>query len=378
MNPDLLLVALSLMTWGLGEGMFLNFQPLYLQQLGASPIVIGNILGIAGIAMTVAHLPAGYLADRFGRRPLLILAWLMGLTAAWIMALAPSLPIFVLGSVLYSSTTFVMAPLSSYITAARGNWGVGQALTLISATYNIGAFLGPLLGGWIGETAGLQTNFRIAAMIFIASAGLVLFIRPQPVEEHAVESNFQKQVCKLLSKRFVQFLAVIFLAMMCMFLPQPFLQNFLQNERGLNLGQIGVLIAARSLGIVILNLVFGRINARLGFLLAHGAMAVFSLLIWQGNGMGWYIPAYLLLGSYQTARSLANAQGRILVNTSNMGLAYGMIETTLALAAVLAPPVAGLLYTYQPSFIYPLSLGLIAAALCITLFFSPLRTQDLA
>jgi hypothetical protein len=34
MSRDLILVALALMTWGVGEGMFLFFEPLYLQEMG--------------------------------------------------------------------------------------------------------------------------------------------------------------------------------------------------------------------------------------------------------------------------------------------------------------------------------------------------------
>ena len=37
MSADLILVAFSLFTWGIGEGMFFYFQPIYLQELGADP-----------------------------------------------------------------------------------------------------------------------------------------------------------------------------------------------------------------------------------------------------------------------------------------------------------------------------------------------------
>lgn len=87
MNRDLRLVALSLFCWGLGESAFFNFQPLYLQQLGARPVDIGFILGAYGVANMLAHIPAGYLADRFGRRPVMWAAWLIGLLATAIMAL---------------------------------------------------------------------------------------------------------------------------------------------------------------------------------------------------------------------------------------------------------------------------------------------------
>jgi MFS family permease len=91
MTPDFLLISFSLLAWGLGEGMFFFFEPLYLQELGANPVTIGAIFGAAGLVMTVAHIPAGYLADRIGRRPMLLVAWGCGVLSTAVMALAPSL-----------------------------------------------------------------------------------------------------------------------------------------------------------------------------------------------------------------------------------------------------------------------------------------------
>ena len=58
MSRDLLLMAVSLFTWGIGEGMFIYFQPLYLEKWGANPVEIGAILGAMGVAMAVAQAPA--------------------------------------------------------------------------------------------------------------------------------------------------------------------------------------------------------------------------------------------------------------------------------------------------------------------------------
>jgi len=44
MTPSFILVGVALFTWGMGEGMFLYFIPLYLEQLGADPIAIGSVL----------------------------------------------------------------------------------------------------------------------------------------------------------------------------------------------------------------------------------------------------------------------------------------------------------------------------------------------
>ncbi len=252
MNRDLILLSISLFTWGIGEGMFMLFQPLYLEQMGANTMVIGAIMSLVGIAMTVGHLPAGYLADRFGRRPLMIVSWMLATLATGLMALANSLPVFVAGSVLYGLTAFVSGPMNSYITAARGKLSVGRSLTLISAVYNTGAILGPLAGGLLGKAINLRVSFSIAFGIFILSTCIVFFIRPQPIEKRPESTSTLKNLQNIFTPRYVQYLIIIFFVMLFMYLPQPLSQNFLQNERGVRLDYIGLLISARSLGVVIL------------------------------------------------------------------------------------------------------------------------------
>lgn len=75
MNRSLLFVAVALLLWGFGEGMFFNFVPIYLdRQFVLSEYEIGLVLGAFGFSMAITHIPAGRLADRIGRRPLLIVA----------------------------------------------------------------------------------------------------------------------------------------------------------------------------------------------------------------------------------------------------------------------------------------------------------------
>jgi MFS family permease len=375
LNRDLLFLASALLTWGIGEGMFFSFQPLYLQELGADPQKIGVILGGVGLTMMLVHLPSGFLSDRIGRRPLLYASWLIGCLATLIMALASSLPVFVLGSILYGFTAFVIAPLNSYISAARGNWSVGRLFTLISATFSLGYVLGPLIGGWIGETFGMKQTFIWAALIFVVSTLLIFFIRAQPIENQIQQTSIQAMQ-RVLSPPFIRYLSIVFFVVLAIYLPQPLSQNFLQNEKSLDLIQIGRLLAVTSIGGVLLNLSLGQLNARTGFVLAQVCMFVFAFFIWQGQSLPWFVLAYFLLGSYRTARSLAAAQSRSLVDSSQMGLAFGWVETAAASAVTLAPPLAGLLYTTKPSLVYPVSMVAIAAALIITLLFSPAHNPE--
>jgi DHA1 family multidrug resistance protein-like MFS transporter len=368
MNADLILLSLSLFAWGTGEGMFIYFQPIYLQQLGANTMTIASVFSLFGLAMMAAHIPAGYLSDRLGRKPLLMAAWAVGLLAAWVMALARGLPVFIVGMLLYGFTAFVSSPLNSYITAARGSLSLARAMTLITAAYNLGAVFGPISGGWIGERFGLRSVYTVSACIFIASTVMLLFLRSQPRDQHdgdAAPERLWRNV------RFVRFMGIIFLAMFAMYLPQPLTPTFLQNERGLSLARIGLLGSVGSFGNSLLALGLGQFAARSGFLLAQAAVAAFSFLLWKGTGLGWYALGYFLLGGYRSARSLVYAQVRPLIHPAQMGLAYGVTETFNSLGVMLAPLLAGGLTTQDPALVYPVSIGFILMMVLVSGIFTP-------
>jgi MFS family permease len=368
MNRSLLLIAAAMFAWGLGEGLFFYFQPIYLQQLGAQPLQIGAILGGFGLAMTLSHVPAGYLADRLGRKPLLVAAWLIGLAATWWMALADKLPVFVAGLLIYGATMFVMSPLNSYVTAARGRLSVGRAITLISASFNSGAVLGPWIGGQVGDLYGLRQNYFLAGGLFLASSIVILLIRPQPVERPAQTGGDHgwTRVPRLLT-----YLGVIFLAFFATYLPQPLSPNFLVNQGGLDLSQTGTLYAISSIGVVVLNLALGGLPARTGFLLAQASVAAFALVLWRASGFPWYVLGYFMLGGFKTCRSLGMAQVRQLVPGNRMGLAYGVAETVGSLAILLAPLLAGYLYQMNPAWMYPAGILSICLSLLASARFSP-------
>ncbi len=372
MSVDLILLFASLFTWGIGEGMFIYFQPIYLQQLGASTMTIATVFSAFGLAMMLAHIPAGYLADRVGRKPIVIAAWTSGLIATWIMAMARTLPVFIVGVLFYGLTAFVSAPLNSYVTAARGKLSPVRAMTLMSASFNLGAVLGPISGGWIGERYGLHLVYMISACIFIVSTGILLFIRPQPRDEHDPAAPPAKLWT---NTRFMTLVGIVCVAMFVMYLPQPLTPKFLQNERGLSLESIGLLGSVGSFGNAALNLILGQFAARTGFLLAQASVAFFSLILWKGMGVPWYALGYFLLGGYRSARSFIYAQARPLVHPAQMGLAYGVAETFSSLAMTLAPLLAGVLYTREPIIVYPVSLGLIGVVILISIAFTPRQTE---
>lgn len=373
MSISFIFLCISLFTWGIGEGLFFVFQPIYLAQLGANTMTIASVYSGFGAAMMVAHIPAGYLADRIGRKPLLIAAWTSGLIATWVMALARTLPVFIVGMLLYGLTAFVSSPLNSYVTAERGKLTPARAMTFMSAAFNFGAVLGPLTGGWIGDRVGLRTVYFIAAGLFVVSTAVLFFLKNQPREHHDPNAPAPSLWG---NTRFVGFLGIIFIIMLTTYLPQPLTARFLENERGLLLREIGLLGSINGLGNAVFNLLLGQFSSRLGLVLVQICVASFSLLIWRGTGVGWYAAGYFILGGYRTARAFVFSTVRSLIHPAQMGLAYGVAETFNALGVVLAPLLAGMLYTRSPELVYIVSLGFIGCAILLTLVFAPHPPAD--
>jgi MFS family permease len=344
--------------------MFFIFQPIYLQQWGASPVLIGVVVGAMGAAMAIAQIPAGYLADRLGGHVLMRVAWVIGLAATLMMGFASSLAIFITGMLAYGLTAYVTAPLNSYIASARGKWSIERAITFGSAMFQMGAISGPILGGILGQNFGLKAVYLIAAAIFVISCAVMFLIRPQLKESHHETASKAK-----LHRNgpFITFLVLSFLTVLATYLPQPLTPNFLQNQKYLSLETIGRMGSLASLGSVIFSFTLGNLNAASGFLVGQLAVGLFTLILWRGNSITWISLGYLLLGGYRLMRNMGLAYSRSLIHTAETGLAFGVVETVNAIAIILAPTLAGFLYNSNPLSIYTVSLTMIAVIFLVNL-----------
>jgi MFS family permease len=365
MTRDLVFMVMSLFTWGIGEGMFMYFQPIYLQQWGADPRMIGLVYGAWGLSIMITQFPAGILADRIGARPLLRLSWILGVFACLVMAMAGSLEMFIIGVIFYGFTAFGVTPLNSYITQVRGKLTAERALTFVSGGFNSGAVIGPVLGGFIAQQFGIRQIFYIASGIFVVSTLLLLFISKQ-----SVGADTQRQSRPKLHKnpRFMALLPLVFLTVFVLYLPQPLIPNYLQNQKLLDLESIGRIGTVGNLGNAILILSLGRFNAIYGYLLGQILVMISMLLLWQGNQPFWYGLGYFLLGGYRLTRIMLVAFARSLIHAADVGRAFGLMETVNGTAVILAPLTAGFLYELNPELLFSSSIFLILAILMVNCY----------
>jgi MFS family permease len=91
-----------------------------------------------------------------------------------------------------------------------------------------------------------------------------------------------------------------------------------------------------------------------------------SLILWLGTGTPMFALGYFLTGGYRTSRSLMSALAGSQVQNHQMGLTYGLVETTASLGIIIAAPLAGLLYGRAPYLPFPVSIALILLTLLLT------------
>jgi MFS family permease len=363
---DILLVNVSVLLWGIGDGLFYNIQPLYIEELGANPSQIGLLISLMSMATALTFIPSGYLADRLPRKPLMIASWLMGFLALLLFASAKTWQGLIPALVLYGLSAYSIPVLSAYLVTAAGGHNLERVLTTNVAAYTAGSIISPAAGGLLAETVSMRAVYLAAAGIVAISAVFLLAISPQ---KPAAAPKRQGQWAALAGSRFLLFAILSTSISAFLFLIFPLAPNYLQDVRGLNKAQIGILAALSSVGTTLSSLVLGRLKERWRFralYLAQGMVWLSTaLLLWVPSWAG-IVLSFLLRGACIASRPLIRARGGNLLGEENRGLALGAIGTTAVLAQVLASVAAGWLYTGGPTWPFFAAIALIPLGLLLT------------
>lgn len=356
MTRDLRILGLSALTWGIGEGMFIYFLPIYLQELGADPLQIGGILGLGALVMTVVQIPAGILADTLGTKMVMLAGWLFAVIAAGVMFIASNLIVFALGICIYYFAGLMFAPMASYISAIKSDWTLTRSLATNSALFSTGLIIGPIFSGQVADVHGLRMIFGAAFIMFILSTMIFIFLSPQPIQPSRGGRRYQNLIRNHKVRKFV---LVVSLSLFAMYLSWPLTPLFLQDIRAVSISTMGILGSINAVGVVVLSLSLGRLKPRRGMLLSQFLVGISVILLWIAVGPHWYAIGFFLAAGYRIVRVMVIGHIETLVHTSESGLAYGIAETIGAGILLIASPIAGYLYSIKPDLPFSISLVLI-------------------
>ena len=164
------------------------FMPIFVEQLGVEP---SQVTFYSGLAISVSAISAacvsplwGILADRYGRKPMMIRAGLAMTITMGGLAFVPNvywlLALRLLNGVFTGFVPNATALIASQVPKDKS----GYALGTLSSGVVAGTLTGPFVGGMIAEVFGIRNVFlMVGGFLFLAAILTIFFIKEdfQPV-----------------------------------------------------------------------------------------------------------------------------------------------------------------------------------------------------
>ncbi len=183
---------LSLASFGFG----VPFIPLYIKELQTLTVeevkLYATILaGAPAILMGIMAPIWGFLADKYGRKLMIMRAMIAGIILISLMGMVSSVNQLLFLRFLQGMFTGTVTASLAFVSANTPEKHLSYALGVISSSNFIGYSLGPALGGVCAEIYGYRMSFYIGGFVMFIGAMLVFFL----VRED--KSSLQKKEAKI-------------------------------------------------------------------------------------------------------------------------------------------------------------------------------------
>lgn len=206
----------------IGAFMLLPFFALYVtQHFGLSMTGLGGILFVFAVSGTIGGFVGGALADKFGRRSIILFGILFSAASSLLMGFTDTLVIFIFITMFVGLLQDIGGPAQSALVAdVLPQHRQTEGFAIWRVVVNISAVIGPLIGGVLAAS-----NYRLlfigdALLSFITAIILFLALpetKPKPKEGYVPQSLLQTAIGyrKILTDRvFMAFIIISMLSVM--------------------------------------------------------------------------------------------------------------------------------------------------------------------
>lgn len=179
LSRPFLIIALSIFTATMGLGMVLPLLPVYAKTFGASGATIGLTMSAFAIPQLVVSPFAGKLADRFGRKPFLLLGAFAYFASAIGWWAADTLAVVILFRALSGiGSALIFSNAQAYVGDLAPPGSEGRYMGAFGVADFTGFGIGPLVAGVIRDRAGIETVFLAMAALYAVVFTLILVVLP--------------------------------------------------------------------------------------------------------------------------------------------------------------------------------------------------------
>jgi MFS transporter, DHA1 family, tetracycline resistance protein len=356
-NASVVFVLITLFIDVLGMGLVIPILPRLVQSLlggevAQASFVFGVLVSIYAVMQFFCAPVLGALSDRFGRRPVILLA-LVGLGCDYVLlSLAPSIWWLVLGRIIAGAFGATFTPAGAYIADVSPPEKRAANFGLLGVAFGLGFIAGPALGGFLGAT-NLRLPFIVCAGLTFVNFLFGLLVMPESLKRENRRALDIRQMNPVGAISAVWRYGAV-AALVPVFVATQLAQQGLQSVWvpyatyrygwdvagvGLSLAIVGLLFAI-SQGVLVRPMI-ARFGERRTLLISLG-IAVLGMLLFGLASQGWMM--YVVTGVYCAGLGLLNPAVQGLMSRSvpanQQGLLQGAMTSVMTGAAIVGPLLA--------------------------------------
>ena len=336
----------------IGVWFFIPLLPIFIARRGGSPALIGVVFAAGLLANALIRYPAGWAADRWGTRPVLL-----GAMAVWtVMFLAYLLPLplpaFVVIRFLHGLAAGAYWPAANGLVAQLTPAGQrGRAFGVMQSTSMAGMLIGPGIGGFIAL-------FNLSA-VFIVSAcmGVVATIALSRLPNVRAEAVREAPVGTLRIVRRLMPLILLGAGTSYMIGTYDAIWSLYMTYRGANTLWVGISFVTFAIPAVVLSARAGALGDRIG-----PRRLVVAALIFTGLFAALYpfiasVPWLIALGLVEGIFTISggpslNAEVSRTAPPGHQARTQGVFQTTQTLIIIVGALAGGALFALSPTYAF--------------------------
>ncbi|WP_168204006.1 MFS transporter [Aliikangiella coralliicola] len=326
------------------------------QQLqGYTPALIGFAIGAYGLTQAIFQIPFGWLSDRFGRKPVILVGLLLFAIGSVVAALSDHIYGVIVGRLLQGCGAIASAIMALAADLSRDEQRTKIMASIgmsIGAAFALAMILGPTLTQWLG----LSGIFLGISGLAIVAMAVIYFLTPNPqnqfVQRDAIASRGQF-VDILKNAQLMRLNIGIFILH---FLLTSFFVVFpiRLSQLNVDLAQHSWVYLATMVGAVIVMLpmiIFAEKNRRHAQVMLLGVCLIALVQLFFGLFQFSLVVVALAMVVYFAGFNLLEALLPSMISRiaplSGKGTALGVYSTSQFAGAFLGGPIAGIIMQYN-------------------------------
>ena len=332
--------------------LFIHAQSLH----GFTPLLAGMAIGIYGLGQAILQIPFGYLSDRIGRKPVIIIGLLIFALGSIIAANAESVWMLIIGRAMQGAGAIASTLMALAADLSRPELR-SRMMAVIGATIGASFILALIAGPWLSEIVGTAGLFYITAALALLAIAVLHWVTPMgelkvgnlavlPAKQqlYAVVANTQ-----LLRLNLGIFFLHLFLTAIFVIIPGQLISYGLELKSH-SLTYLVLLLGSFILMLPGLIMVEKYKAHKVGFLVSVGLLVIANLIMGLlDNLIGLISGLALFFMSFNFLEASLPALVSRLCNAESRGTAMGVYSTSQFAGAFLGGVLAGLILQYGES-----------------------------